>query len=156
MNLEELQIADKVLRIFYQCYRNNQMIGTKEIEKDLNIDANQLNDAILYLEADGYIQASNKGYGTGPVYKITKTGFAFFSKTTLEKSIFRNEQSSQIGTVNHFHGNIKNTNLQVGNDNYQTNVKIEKQPWYKEYLKEMFVALLLLLVGYLTYFFGWK
>jgi hypothetical protein len=156
MNLDDIRIADNVLRVYYQCRKNNKIIGTDEVEKQLNLNKAQLDETLVYLEAEYYIEISNKGYGTGPIYEITKRGFAFFSKTTIEQSLVKNEQPPHPGIINNFHGNFEHSNIVAGTGNSQVINEQAKEPWYKEYLKEIFIGFILLLVSYFVYYFGWR
>jgi hypothetical protein len=152
MNLEDIRIADDVFRVYYNAYKNNQMVGTEEVKENLNIANQQFQEALLYIEAEDFIEINNKGFGTGAVYKLTKRGFSFFSKTTLEKHLTKNEDV-QPTTTNIFNGDINESNFQVGDKNNQTNSNEHK----KDYLKEIVIGIVIVLIGgYLVYMLGWN
>lgn len=152
MNIEDIRIADNVLRVYYNAYKKNQLVGTEEVQELLNINIQQFQEALLYIESEDFIEINNKGFGTGVVYKLTKQGFSFFSKTTLEENLKKKEDFRQT-TNNVFNGDINDSIFQSGHNNSQINANNEKKGYFKEIIIGVVVALV---VAYVTYRLGWN
>ncbi len=124
MNDKEIEVTDIVYRAYYNAYRENQMIGVIDVANGNGLTVDQVNKAILFLEAEDKIKFSNKGFdpiNSGVVYSLTKQGYSWFAKTCYVDELIK-KPSIPIDTnpTNYVH--VQNsTGVQIGNTTHLFN-----------------------------------
>jgi len=141
MNAEEIEQVDIVYRSYYSAYQSNRMIGIYDVARENNLTNQEVDRAILFLEGEGQIEMNNKGFdpvNSGVVYKLTKSGYAWFAKTCYVDELLKRPTIPKSSTTNHIYGGIN----QIGNKNNQTIDDEKKEKVFTKHSIAIIIAII--------------